>query len=187
MLCSAWTGARQGGRGLPGRPGAENGGPEIFLQKTLARQGQIRYIHFRAEVVELVDTLGSGSSSGNGVGVRLSPSAPMESKAGRNTSLFLFLGRAVFVPVRDDSRWQAAALPRLFSYAGQPSDGAGIPYPYSNRCRTKKERASFQKEEARFCSLCKARTELPGWIPQGACPFTAARWEQDPGARAPLS
>ena len=33
-----------------------------------------------AEVVELVDTLGSGSSSGNGVGVRLSPSAPRESK-----------------------------------------------------------------------------------------------------------
>ena len=115
MLCSAWTGARQGGRGLPGRPGAENGGPEIFLQKTLARQGQIRYIHFRAEVVELVDTLGSGSSSGNGVGVRLSPSAPMESKAGRNTSLFLFLGPGSFLPVRDDGRWQAAALPRLFS------------------------------------------------------------------------
>ena len=30
----------------------------------------------RAEVVELVDTLGSGSSEGNLVGVRLSPSAP---------------------------------------------------------------------------------------------------------------
>ena len=51
---------------------------------------------FHAEVVELVDTLGSGSSSGNGVGVRLSPSAPMESKAGRNTSLFLFLGPGSF-------------------------------------------------------------------------------------------
>ena len=49
-----------------------------------------------AGVVELVDTLGSGSSSGNGVGVRLSPSAPMESKAGRNTSLFLFLKPDVF-------------------------------------------------------------------------------------------
>ena len=29
-----------------------------------------------AEVVELVDTLGSGSSAGNGMGVRVSPSAP---------------------------------------------------------------------------------------------------------------
>ena len=34
----------------------------------------------RAEVVELVDTLGSGSSEGNLVGVRLSPSAPREHK-----------------------------------------------------------------------------------------------------------
>lgn len=67
------------------------------------------------------------------------------------------------MPVRDDGRWQAAALPRLFSYAG-PSDGAGIPYP--NRCRTKKERASSQKEEARFCSLCKAGTGVPG-VSQG--------------------
>ena len=31
---------------------------------------------FHAEVVELVDTLGSGSSSRKGVGVRVSPSAP---------------------------------------------------------------------------------------------------------------
>ena len=60
------------------------------------------------------------------------------------------------MPVRDDSRWQAAALPRLFSYAG-PSDGAAIPYP--NRCRTKKERASSQKEEAQFCS-----SKIPLWF-----------------------
>ncbi len=34
------------------------------------------YVHEHAEVVELVDTLGSGSSAGNGMGVRVSPSAP---------------------------------------------------------------------------------------------------------------
>ena len=65
-------------------------------KKKLASRGRILYTHFRAEVVELVDTLGSGSSSGNGVGVRLSPSAPMESKAGSNTSLFLFPGPGSF-------------------------------------------------------------------------------------------
>ncbi len=55
-------------------------GPRNFFAKMLASQREIRYISFCAEVVELVDTLGSGSSSGNGVGVRVSPSAPMESK-----------------------------------------------------------------------------------------------------------
>ena len=34
---------------------------------------------FHAEVVELVDTLGSGSSGGSPVGVQISPSAPSES------------------------------------------------------------------------------------------------------------
>ena len=34
---------------------------------------------FHAEVVELVDTLGSGSSEGSFMGVRVSPSAPTES------------------------------------------------------------------------------------------------------------
>lgn len=35
----------------------------------------------KAEVVELVDTLGSGSSAGNGMGVRVSPSAPTGMKS----------------------------------------------------------------------------------------------------------
>lgn len=35
----------------------------------------------KAEVVELVDTLGSGSSAGNGMGVRVSPSAPTRKKS----------------------------------------------------------------------------------------------------------
>ena len=38
--------------------------------------GQNAAKSFHAEVVELVDTLGSGSSSRKGVGVRVSPSAP---------------------------------------------------------------------------------------------------------------
>ena len=38
-------------------------------------------IHSKAEVVELVDTLGSGSSAGNGMGVRVSPSAPTGMKS----------------------------------------------------------------------------------------------------------
>ena len=46
------------------------------LQKTLAKGGGLAYITPRAEVVELVDTLGSGSSGGSSVGVRVSPSAP---------------------------------------------------------------------------------------------------------------
>ena len=80
--CCVAHGQAQGKAAGACRAGRERkmAGRKFFLQKTLARQRQIRYIHLRAEVVELVDTLGSGSSSGNGVGVRLSPSAPSESK-----------------------------------------------------------------------------------------------------------
>lgn len=100
-------------RRRPGRParGVQSGkrGPRNFFAKMLASQREIRYISFCAEVVELVDTLGSGSSSGNGVGVRVSPSAPMESKAGSNTSLFLFLGQ---IAVCCRAAPEDAALPR---------------------------------------------------------------------------
>ena len=52
---------------------------QLFVKKSLPRRGDCcRYLS-RAEVVELVDTLGSGSSSRKGVGVRVSPSAPSES------------------------------------------------------------------------------------------------------------
>ncbi len=53
-------------------------------KKMLAKGGQIVYLHTCAEVVKLVDTLGSGSSSRSGVRVRVSSSAPAESmKPGR--------------------------------------------------------------------------------------------------------
>ncbi len=39
-------------------------------------------IVFPAEVVELADTLGSGSSGGNSVGVRIPPSAPIKQVIG---------------------------------------------------------------------------------------------------------
>lgn len=45
-------------------------------KKDLPSQPEKRRYLCHAEVVELVDTLGSGSSSRKGVGVRLSPSAP---------------------------------------------------------------------------------------------------------------
>ena len=45
-----------------------------------------------ALVVELVDTLGSGSSVRRDVGVRLSPRAPKNIKAGFLAGLFLILG-----------------------------------------------------------------------------------------------
>ncbi len=45
----------------------------------------------RAEVVELVDTLGSGSSSRKGVGVRVSPSAPPKKAEGLQLLAILFL------------------------------------------------------------------------------------------------
>ena len=78
-------------RGLPRLPGT------VFLQKNgkrkkissnpkkkLAKREQIVYLHTCAEVVKLVDTLGSGSSSRSGVRVRVSSSAPAESiKPGR--------------------------------------------------------------------------------------------------------
>lgn len=48
-------------------------------KKSLPKQRALEYNIFRAEVVELVDTLGSGSSSRKGVGVRVSPSAPTRS------------------------------------------------------------------------------------------------------------
>ena len=41
----------------------------------------------KAEVVELVDTLGSGSSAGNGMGVRVSPSAPTGMKSPQSIKL----------------------------------------------------------------------------------------------------
>ena len=46
-------------------------------KKILAKGDGLAYKNPCAEVVELVDTLGSGSSSRSGVGVRVSPSAPV--------------------------------------------------------------------------------------------------------------
>ena len=73
-------------------------GEKISLnrKKKLASRLCFAYTSFRAEVVELVDTLGSGSSPGNGVGVRVSPSAPFF-KAVSVTCCdgFLFLFEAV--------------------------------------------------------------------------------------------
>ena len=66
---------------LPGQKAAFSAQKEAqkkFWQKRLARDCCFRYVPFHAEVVELVDTLGSGSSSRKGVGVRVSPSAPEE-------------------------------------------------------------------------------------------------------------
>ena len=51
------------------------------VEKKLAKDPLSAYILSRAEVVELVDTLGSGSSSRKGVGVRVSPSAPAKSNS----------------------------------------------------------------------------------------------------------
>ncbi len=51
---------------------------------------------FHAEVVELVDTLGSGSSEGSFMGVRVSPSAPFfKAVAVTCCDGFLFLFEAV--------------------------------------------------------------------------------------------
>ncbi len=52
------------------------GGGHKNQKKDLPSRSEKRKYSFHAEVVELVDTLGSGSSSRKGVGVRLSPSAP---------------------------------------------------------------------------------------------------------------
>ncbi len=64
-------------------------------EKTLAKEGGLDYITPCAEVVELVDTLGSGSSGGSSVGVRVSPSAPFlfvpAGSAARRFRLFLFV------------------------------------------------------------------------------------------------
>ena len=64
----------------------------LFRKKRLAKQGQIVYLHSCAEVVKLVDTLGSGSSSRSGVRVRVSSSAPVEHEKARDEypELFLF-------------------------------------------------------------------------------------------------
>ncbi len=64
----------------------------LFCKKRLAKQGQIVYLHSCAEVVKLVDTLGSGSSSRSGVRVRVSSSAPVEHEKAQDEypELFLF-------------------------------------------------------------------------------------------------
>ena len=51
----------------------------FFMPKALAIFFKLAYSSFCAEVVELVDTLGSGSSARKGMGVRVSPSAPFAS------------------------------------------------------------------------------------------------------------
>ena len=76
--------SREGGEGASGIAQNAPAGPERARQqeffrngeKTLAKGGGLAYTTARAEVVELVDTLGSGSSGGSSVGVRVSPSAP---------------------------------------------------------------------------------------------------------------
>ena len=65
-----------------------------------------------------------------------------------------FRGRAVPMPVMDDRRWRAAALPRLFCIQALP---AGCPRSRHGHGRRKKERASFQMEEARsFLCIAEA-------------------------------
>ena len=120
----------------------------------LARRSLVAYNKFCcAEVVELVDTLGSGSSSGNGVGVRLSPSAPMESKAGRNTSLFLFPGPGIFCaghgwqPVAGNSLAPAFFVPR-------PPSGGDAPRPW--RRRHQKGTRPFPGGRGAFLSMSDA-------------------------------
>ena len=52
---------------------------EIFSERAFFRLPALNVLGispFHAEVVELVDTLGSGSSGGSPVGVQISPSAP---------------------------------------------------------------------------------------------------------------
>ena len=60
----------------------------VWIEKKLVKRGKFQYTASIAEVVELVDTLGSGSSAGNGVGVRISPSAPYKEKIGPFLGLF---------------------------------------------------------------------------------------------------
>ena len=85
--------------GVAGTRGLSTGPTsKIFwrAKKTLAKGGALTYKTLRAEVVELVDTLGSGSSGGSSVGVRVSPSAPFfKAVAVTCCDGFLFLFEAV--------------------------------------------------------------------------------------------
>ena len=65
---------------------------------------------FHAEVVELVDTLGSGSSEGSFMGVRVSPSAPVESPQ---------KSRKVQKALRDLAFWAMGSPTRCREIQGQ--------------------------------------------------------------------
>ena len=70
-----WKRHGKSGRGTEGRmPFAEISSDRAFFR--LPALNVLGISPFHAEVVELVDTLGSGSSEGSFMGVRVSPSAP---------------------------------------------------------------------------------------------------------------
>ena len=84
LVQSCMVFCKMGANGVGRRlaPLQQNGLP-IFAASPINR--------LRAEVVELVDTLGSGSSTRKGVGVRLSPSAPFFRAASGNRLKRLFI------------------------------------------------------------------------------------------------
>ena len=86
------------------------GASKKIVKKRLARGCRFGYGLFRAEVVELVDTLGSGSSSRKGVGVRVSPSAPVESPQ---------KSRKVQKALRDLAFWAMGSPTRCREIQGQ--------------------------------------------------------------------
>lgn len=67
---------------------------------------------FHAEVVELVDTLGSGSSRGSSVGVRVSPSAPSKNPT---------KSRKVQKALRDFTFWAITRPARCREKRGEPT------------------------------------------------------------------
>ena len=66
---------------------------------------------FHAEVVELVDTLGSGSSEGSFMGVRVSPSAPSKNP---------IKSRKVQKALRDLAFWAMVCPARCRGKRGEP-------------------------------------------------------------------
>ena len=81
-------------------------------KKILAKRNIFGYLSLRAEVVELVDTLGSGSSSRKGVGVRVSPSAPSKNP---------IKSRKVQKALRDLAFWAMVCPARCRGKRGEPT------------------------------------------------------------------
>ena len=73
-----------------GVPGSNPGWLTIYPNRFVDTPKALWYKLLRARVVELADTLGSGPSAGNGVGVRVPPLAPPARKSHGKVPVALF-------------------------------------------------------------------------------------------------